>query len=159
MSRTALILILVLSALLGALIAGPVTVVANVRGKKYTIEAETVEEFTEKAESAAELEAGQQSVLFRGKVLSPSDRLEDIGIQENGNMTQYSSLTYNSISSHAHFPPLPLSSLLLCLTLISSPLFSSPSLHTARRTHTLARCRRSPGSSCPGECGRRGAGA
>ena len=70
--------------LLGSLLAGPITVVANVRGKKYTIEAETVEEFTEKAESMAELEVGQQSVLFRGKVLSPTDRFEDIGIQENG---------------------------------------------------------------------------
>jgi uncharacterized ubiquitin-like protein YukD len=63
--------------------AGGISVVANVRGKKYTIVAETVAEFTEKAEAMAELEAGQQSVLFRGKVLSPEDRLADIGVEEN----------------------------------------------------------------------------
>ena len=64
--------------------SGGITVVANVRGKKYTVVAETVEEFTEKTEGLADLQAGQQSVLFRGKVLNPEDRLEDIGVQENG---------------------------------------------------------------------------
>jgi hypothetical protein len=86
MMSSAMLIVLIGAVLLGSLLAGPISVVANVRGKKFTIEAETVEEFTEKAESMAELEAGQQSVLFRGKVLSPTDRLEDLGIQENGEM-------------------------------------------------------------------------
>jgi uncharacterized ubiquitin-like protein YukD len=59
-----------------------VSVVASVRGKKYDIEAETVEEFTKKVESAANLEANQQSVLFRGKVLTGSDSLSDVGVSK-----------------------------------------------------------------------------
>ena len=58
----------------------PISVTASVRGKKYEVEAVTVEEFTEKVENIAGLEAGQNSVLFRGKVLSPSDKLEEMGI-------------------------------------------------------------------------------
>jgi hypothetical protein len=58
----------------------PVSVVASVRGKKYDVTAETVEEFTTKVEDAAGLEAGQQSVLFRGKVLKPADRLDELGV-------------------------------------------------------------------------------
>ena len=58
----------------------PVSVVANVRGKKYDITAETVEEFSQQVESLAGLEANQQSVLFRGKVLDPADSLEDLGV-------------------------------------------------------------------------------
>ena len=60
----------------------PVQVVASVRGKKFDIEAETVEEFTSKVEEAAGLEPGQQSVLFRGKVLSADDDLSNIGVGE-----------------------------------------------------------------------------
>ena len=57
-----------------------IDVVASVRGKKYEINAETVEEFTSKVEEAAGLEPGQQSVLFRGKVLSADDDLSEIGV-------------------------------------------------------------------------------
>jgi hypothetical protein len=57
-----------------------VPVVANVRGKKYEVKAETVGEFSEKVEELTGIQSNQQSVLFRGKVLSSSDRLEDIGI-------------------------------------------------------------------------------
>lgn len=57
-----------------------VPVVANVRGKKYEVKAETVEEFSEKVEELTGIAANQQSVLFRGKVLSASDKLEDVGI-------------------------------------------------------------------------------
>jgi len=57
-----------------------VDVVANVRGKKFDISAETVEEFSQQVESVAGLEAGQQSVLFRGKVLDPADKLEELGV-------------------------------------------------------------------------------
>jgi hypothetical protein len=72
---------LVLLALL-ALVWGavPVTVTASVRGKKYEVEASTVEEFTSKVESLAGLDEGQNSVLFRGKVLNPGDILQDMGI-------------------------------------------------------------------------------
>ena len=59
----------------------PVSVVGSVRGKKYDITAETVEEFTTKVEEVAGLEAGQHSVLFRGKVLKTGD-LDDLGISE-----------------------------------------------------------------------------
>ena len=58
----------------------PIDVVASVRGKKYEIHAETVEEFTSKVEEAAGLEPGQQSVLFRGKVLSADNNLSEIGV-------------------------------------------------------------------------------
>lgn len=60
--------------------AVPITVTASVRGKKYDVEASTVEEFTSKVENLAGLDAGQNSVLFRGKVLSPGDVLQDMGI-------------------------------------------------------------------------------
>ena len=59
---------------------GSVSVTASVRGKKYTVDASTVEEFTEKVETLAGLEVGQNSVLFRGKVLNPEDKLEEIGV-------------------------------------------------------------------------------
>ena len=59
----------------------PVDVVASVRGKKYDVSAETVEEFTQKVEGlVAGLEAGQSSVLFRGKVLSLAENLEEVGV-------------------------------------------------------------------------------
>ena len=54
--------------------------VANVRGKKYDISADTVGEFSQKVETASGLVASEQSVLFRGKVLNPSDKLKDLGI-------------------------------------------------------------------------------
>jgi len=54
----------------------------RITGKKFDVNAETVEEFTAKVEEAAGLEAGQQSVLFRGKVLTPADNLEELGITE-----------------------------------------------------------------------------
>jgi len=57
-----------------------VNVIASVRGKKYEIEAETVQEFTAKVESVVNLSADEQSVLFRGKVLSPADVLADVGV-------------------------------------------------------------------------------
>lgn len=77
-----LLLALLTFLLLAALAAStaPISVTASVRGKKYEVEAVTVEEFTEKVENIAGLEAGQNSVLFRGKVLSPSDKLEEMGI-------------------------------------------------------------------------------
>jgi hypothetical protein len=59
-----------------------VNVIASVRGKKYDVTADTVEEFTSKVEDLAGLEPGQQSVLFRGKVLSTEERLDESGIND-----------------------------------------------------------------------------
>jgi len=58
----------------------PVSVVANVRGKKYEVTAETVEQFSAEVQTLTDIPADQQSVLFRGKVLSPTDKLEDVGV-------------------------------------------------------------------------------
>lgn len=58
----------------------PIMITANVRGKRYEVEAESVEEVCKAVESQAGLEAGQYSVLYRGKVLSPADVLEKIGV-------------------------------------------------------------------------------
>lgn len=57
-----------------------VTCVASVRGKKYDITAETVGEFSQQVESLSGLVSTEQSVLFRGKVLDPKDKLEDLGV-------------------------------------------------------------------------------
>lgn len=57
-----------------------VNVVANVRGKKYDITAETIEDFSTQVETLTGLEANQQSVLFKGKVLESTDRLDELGI-------------------------------------------------------------------------------
>jgi uncharacterized ubiquitin-like protein YukD len=59
----------------------PISVVASIKGKKFEVaDVETVEEFIGKAESVGGIEAGQSSVLFRGKVLTSTDKLEDIGV-------------------------------------------------------------------------------
>lgn len=59
----------------------PISVVASIKGKKYEVaDVETVEEFLEKAENLGGIEAGQSSVLFRGKVLTSTDKLEEIGV-------------------------------------------------------------------------------
>ena len=58
----------------------PINVVANVRGKKYDITAETVEEFSQKVEELSGLEASQQSVLFKGKVLDDNAKFVEVGI-------------------------------------------------------------------------------
>lgn len=60
----------------------PIQVIASVRGKKYDITADTVEEFTQKVEEEAGLEPGAQSVLFRGKVLAATEKLDEIGCAE-----------------------------------------------------------------------------
>lgn len=73
--------IVALVLMLAAVAAMPaINCIASVRGKKYDITADTVEEFSQKVETVSGLVAGEQSVLFRGKLLSPSDRLEDLGI-------------------------------------------------------------------------------
>lgn len=63
----------------------PVSVIANVRGKKFEITAETVSEVIAQVEGFSGLDADKQSVLFRGKVLSPTDSLHEIGIS-NGDV-------------------------------------------------------------------------
>jgi len=57
-----------------------ISIVASVRGKKFDINADTVDEVIQQVEVLADLEAGSQHVLFRGKVLSPNEKLEDAGI-------------------------------------------------------------------------------
>ena len=57
-----------------------INIIANVRGKKYDIIAETVEEFSLKVEELSGLQADQQSVLFKGKVLDEKDKFDEIGI-------------------------------------------------------------------------------
>ena len=57
-----------------------INVIANVRGKKYDITAETVEEFSLQVEELSGLQANQQSVLFKGKVLDDKDKFDEIGI-------------------------------------------------------------------------------
>lgn len=71
---------LLLCIVVGAAAMSAISCVANVRGKKYDISAETVEEFSQKVESVSGLTANEQSVLFRGKVLNAGDKLEDLGI-------------------------------------------------------------------------------
>jgi uncharacterized ubiquitin-like protein YukD len=61
--------------------SSPVQIAVSVRGKKYDLAAETVNEVLEKVKDMASLEDDQQHVcLFRGKVLANEDKLEDIGI-------------------------------------------------------------------------------
>lgn len=59
----------------------PVNVIANVRGKKYEVSAETVDEFSVQVESLTGLEASKQSILYKGKVLSNNDKFDDLGIE------------------------------------------------------------------------------
>lgn len=80
MQQLAVLLLLACVLLASVVAMPPVQVVASVKGKKYDVTAESVEEFTRTVEEVAGLEAGQQSVLFRGKVLKPTDRFDDLGI-------------------------------------------------------------------------------
>lgn len=73
-------LVLVLVVLSIAVSMPAINCVANVRGKKYDITAETVEEFSKKVEEVSGLVAGEQTVLFRGKLLSPTNKLDELGI-------------------------------------------------------------------------------
>lgn len=77
-----LFVLLIVASLAAILAAGnsPISVVANVRGKKFEVVAETVGEFNERVEALTGMEASAQSVLFRGKALHPSDRLQDLGV-------------------------------------------------------------------------------
>ena len=72
------LLVLVLTSLCDAI--PPMSVTANVRGKRYEVEAETVEDVCSAVSDLAGLEAKQQSVLFRGKLLSLADKLKDAGV-------------------------------------------------------------------------------
>lgn len=58
----------------------PIGVVANVRGKKYDVTAETVEQFMKQVETMTGIESNLQNVLFKGKVLNPSDKFDELGI-------------------------------------------------------------------------------
>lgn len=73
---------LVISLFIGVYSVAPVSVIANVRGKRYDVTATTVEEFSTQIEGLTGIEAAQQNVIFRGKVLNTSDKLEELGINE-----------------------------------------------------------------------------
>ena len=62
-----------------------ISVVANVKGKKFDIKAETVDEVIKQVEVLANLESGQSNLLFRGKPLNSSESLIDKGIN-NGDV-------------------------------------------------------------------------
>jgi uncharacterized ubiquitin-like protein YukD len=72
--------LLVLVYLISVQCIAPISVTANVRGKKYEIVAENVEQFTKKVEELTGIESTQQNILFKGKVLSTADKFESLGI-------------------------------------------------------------------------------
>ena len=83
-NRMSIILVfLLLTCLINLSFSGPTSVTASVRGKKYEVEAETVEEFISKVCEVANLDPEQQSVLFKGKILNSSDILQEIGVQKS----------------------------------------------------------------------------
>jgi len=57
-----------------------ISIVASVKGKRYNVEGETVDDICKAIQSSTGLSSSEQSVLFRGKVLSHTDRLEDVGV-------------------------------------------------------------------------------
>jgi hypothetical protein len=57
-----------------------IQVTANVRGKRYEVTAETVADVCQSVEEQCGIDSDQQSILFRGKLLKPVDKLEDIGV-------------------------------------------------------------------------------
>lgn len=62
-----------------------ISVVANVRGRKFDLKAATVNDFMSQVEKLAGLTPGQQSVLFRGKLLGNNDNLSEVGVS-NGDV-------------------------------------------------------------------------
>jgi hypothetical protein len=58
----------------------PIQVTANVRGKRYEVTGETVEDVCNAVEDCSGLDAEQQSILFRGKLLDRESKLEDLGV-------------------------------------------------------------------------------
>ena len=58
----------------------PISVVANVRGKKFDVTAESVEELTQKVEKLTGIDSSLQTVLFKGKVLGTQEKFDELGI-------------------------------------------------------------------------------
>ena len=96
-----LLLILFICTTFVAYGASPRNVVASIRGKRYKIQALTVDEFSRKVESLVGLKVSDQSVLFRGKSLKASDNFEDLGI-ENGSILNV--LKGRKLSASKHVP-------------------------------------------------------
>lgn len=63
----------------------PVKVVALVRGKKYEVEAETVEQLQNKVESLTGISSNDQTVFLKGKLLTSSSNLSESGVK-NGDV-------------------------------------------------------------------------
>lgn len=80
------LLLLVICVLLAtAFSRNVISVVANVRGKKFDLKADTVGDFIAQVEKLAGLTPGQQSVLFRGKLLGSNENLSEAGVS-NGDV-------------------------------------------------------------------------
>jgi hypothetical protein len=96
-----LLWILVISIIVSAFAASPRNVIASIRGKRYKIQALTVDEFSRKVESLVGLKVADQNILFRGKALKTSDNFEDLGI-ENGSILNV--LKGRKLSTSHHMP-------------------------------------------------------
>ena len=82
MHSITIFLFIIFSAILSTLSSnGVVSVTANVRGKKFVVNACKVDDFVQQIENIAGLDFGKQSVLFRGKILSKTQSLEDLQIK------------------------------------------------------------------------------
>lgn len=55
-------------------------IVANVRGKRFEVTGETVQEISKQVESFTGIKASEQSIMYRGKILNPSDNLAEVGL-------------------------------------------------------------------------------
>lgn len=68
--------------LLALAAAGPVNVNVTLRGKKYQVNGASVGEIQAEMEKVAGLHKGQQSVLYKGKLLSSDDDLAAAGVTD-----------------------------------------------------------------------------
>ncbi|EWM21355.1 conserved unknown protein [Nannochloropsis gaditana] len=62
--------------------AAPVNVVVTLRGKKYDLSAESVQDIQAQMEGKSGLKPGQQAILFKGKQLGASESLSAAGVVE-----------------------------------------------------------------------------
>lgn len=62
--------------------APPTSVVVTLRGKKYQVSGSSVKDIQEQVAEKAGLSAEQQSVLFKGKLLSSDASLSSVGVSD-----------------------------------------------------------------------------
>lgn len=65
------------------------TVAVTAKGKHFNIAAETVDEVIHQVEQLAGLEAGKQSVLFRGKLLKKSQLIDDLNVKAGESLSVF----------------------------------------------------------------------